>query len=202
MDVVDSMRPVEAQWVDTLLYSTDKHSEAGEGAFSLDSTRPGAVAIEANPSLQPGRTEAPPKVATAALHTPVGSRAWSDELATKLTWLIDRGEQLASIRVSPESLGPIDIRIAVREGEASIWFGASQADTRQAIEQAIPRLREMLASQGLSLADAGVFQQAPNDPHRALLRNELRRASQESGETAPATSSVLARRPGLIDDYA
>ncbi len=165
----------------------------------------GASAAQAAPSQAAAaslRAEVAPRVVTAALHTPVGTPAWNDELATKLTWLIDRGEQLASIRVTPDSLGPIDIRIAVREGEASIWFGANQSDTRQAIEQAIPRLREMLASQGLSLTDAGVFQQAPRDPQRALLRHDLQRAARESGDGAAAQVTALRLPRGLIDDYA
>lgn len=201
-NAADSKRTIEALWIDTLLDQNDQRVGAADESNSLESTKLGSQQVDAASPLQTGRAEATPKAATAALHTPIGTRAWKDELASKLTWLIDRGEQLASIRVTPDALGPIDIRIAVREGEASIWFGASQADTRQAIEQAIPRLREMLASQGLSLADAGVFQQAPNDPHEALLRHDLRRASQESGEIAPVASSVPPQRRGLIDDYA
>jgi flagellar hook-length control protein FliK len=198
----DPQRVAEAVLVDKLLDPVGQGNVEREESGSIEASKSASQAIDTPPTPQVVRAEAAGKVATAALHTPVGTRAWNDELASKLTWLIDRGEQLASIRVTPDSLGPIDIRIAVREGEASIWFGANQADTRQAIEQAIPRLREMLAAQGLSLADAGVFQQAPNDPQRALLRNDLRRAAQESGEAAPLQSAVIPRRPGLIDDYA
>ena len=198
----DSQRLAEAVLADKLLDPSGQGNGEREESGSLDVVKPASQTVDTPPTFQAARAEVAARVATAALHTPVGTRAWNDELASKLTWLIDRGEQLASIRVTPEALGPIDIRIAVREGEASIWFGANQADTRQAIEQAIPRLREMLAAQGLSLADAGVFQQAPHDPQRALLRNDLRRAAQESGEAAPVQSAVIRRRPGLIDDYA
>lgn len=202
LTAADPERLAEAVLADKLLDPAGQGEAEREESGSLEAAKPVSQAIDTPPALQAARAEVAGKVATAALHTPVGTRAWNDELASKLTWLIDRGEQLASIRVTPDSLGPIDIRIAVREGEASIWFGANQADTRQAIEQAIPRLREMLAAQGLSLADAGVFQQAPHDPQRALLRNDLRRAAQESGEATPVQSAVIPRRPGLIDDYA
>jgi flagellar hook-length control protein FliK len=202
MTVVDSQPFSEAVLTDELLTHSLEDNRSAEDSMLFHPDRSGSPSVDSPSAPQMVRAEAAARIATAALHTPVGTRAWNDELASKLTWLIDRGEQLATLRVTPDSLGPIDIRIAVREGEASIWFGASQADTRQAIEQAIPRLREMLASQGLSLSDAGVFQQAPNDPQRALLRNDLRRAAQESGEAAPVQSAALPRRPGLIDDYA
>lgn len=189
---------------DVLRTSGNGQNDEGDAQspISMDTGTSAAQAAPPQTSAPALRAEVAPRVVTAALHTPVGTPAWNDELATKLTWLIDRGEQLASIRVTPDSLGPIDIRIAVREGEASIWFGANQSDTRQAIEQAIPRLREMLASQGLSLTDAGVFQQAPRDPQRALLRNDLQRAARESGDGSASQVTALRLPRGLIDDYA
>ncbi len=99
-----------------------------------------------------------------SVNTPVGSLAWRDQIAGRVSWMIDNGEQQASLRLSPENLGPLEVRIAVREGEASVWFGASQAETRAALEQAMPRLREMLAGSGLSLTNSGVFSHSPRDP--------------------------------------
>jgi hypothetical protein len=92
--------------------------------------------------------------------------------------------------------------LAVREGEASIWFGAVQADTRAAIEQALPRLREMLAGMGLSLADAGVFHHAPPDPQRGFVHADARRAARDGGPAAVVETLIRHGRRGLIDDYA
>ena len=69
------------------------------------------------------------------MRAPLGSAAWADELGARVTWMVDRGEQVASLRLSPENLGPVEVRIAMREGETSVWFGAAHADTRAAIEQ-------------------------------------------------------------------
>ena len=91
--------------------------------------------------------------------------------------------------------------MAIREGETSIWFGATQAETRAAIEQAMPRLREMLAANGLSLADSGVFQQAPRDPRQGFTSSDARRAAMESA-TPSGELLVRSRHLGLIDDYA
>lgn len=158
----------------------------------------GPMGLEPSPRSgldAPARPQPPP--VQAPLHTP----QWSHEFAARVTWVVERGDQLASIRLNPEELGPVEVRVAIREGEASIWFGATQADTRAAIEQALPRLREMLASSGLALADSGVFREAPREPRQGFTRADARRAAVES-----ATSSVDAvktgRRSGLIDDYA
>jgi flagellar hook-length control protein FliK len=134
------------------------------------------------------------------LQHPVGTSAWADEVGTRMIMMTDRGQHSASLRLSPEHLGPLEVRIAVRDDQASVWFGAAHADTRAAIEQALPRLRELFASQGLSLADAGVHHQAPRDQgrHASASLNGGLSAADEAG----AISSPIAIKLGLIDAYA
>jgi hypothetical protein len=142
-----------------------------------------------------------PRVAPPPVTVPMQSPDWSREFAARVSWMVERGEQFASIQLTPAQLGPVEVRLAIREGEASIWFGAAQADTRAAIEQALPRLREMFAASGLVLADASVFQGSPRDPRHGLVRADARRAAGESAEPVPELSARY-RRSGLIDDYA
>jgi flagellar hook-length control protein FliK len=134
------------------------------------------------------------------VHAPVGTRAWGDELGAHVRWMTERGLQAASLRLSPEHLGPLEIRITIRDDQASVWFGAAHADTRAAIENALPRLREMMASQGLALNDAGVFKEAPRQP--TTYRPEREGRSGEEMETVEGTSSPLMSRLGLVDAYA
>ena len=97
------------------------------------------------------------------VHSPVGSAAWADEIGTRVVMMTESGNHTASLKLSPEHLGPLEINITVRDDKASVWFGAAHADTRAAIETALPRLREMFEAQGLSLADAGVFREPPRE---------------------------------------
>jgi flagellar hook-length control protein FliK len=136
------------------------------------------------------------------MRAPLGSTAWADELGARVTWMVDRGEQVASLRLSPENLGPVEVRIAVREGETSVWFGATHAETRAALEQSLPRLREMLGASGLSLADAGVFSHTPRDPQRGFTSAALARAAQESGADPAGGIVMQVSRRGLVDLYA
>jgi flagellar hook-length control protein FliK len=78
------------------------------------------------------------------------------------------------LRLSPEHLGPLEVRIAVQNDQVSVWFGAAHADTRNALENALPRLRELFAAQGMSLTDAGVFREPPRDAqdYRSAQRSE------------------------------
>lgn len=132
------------------------------------------------------------------LHSTVGTPQWSEELGTQVQWLTERGHQTASLRLSPEHLGPVEVKISIKDDQASVWFGAANADTRAAIESALPRLREMLADQGLSLSDAGVFREPPKQQQTPDNGNVAQADALDSPETVkPVTVSI-----NLIDAYA
>ena len=133
----------------------------------------------------------------------VGTAAWRQELANTVNLMIDRGEQSATLRLTPEHLGPLEVRIAIREGEASLWFGAAHADTRQALEQSLPRLREQFASAGLSLGQSSVSQGPPQEPRnlRAALVSGISASGRDSGEISAPAARVTSRITGLIDTY-
>lgn len=133
------------------------------------------------------------------MHAPVGTRAWNDELGAQIHWMTERGHQSASLRLSPEHLGPLEIQISIQDDQASVWFGAAHADTRAAIENALPRLREMLASQGLALNDTGVFKEAPRQ--QSHFRPE-RGAGIDNTNAPEEAQSVGVSRLGLVDAYA
>lgn len=130
------------------------------------------------------------------LRTPVGTSAWTDELANKLTVFVNRGVQSASLQLSPEQLGPLEIHISISNDQTSVWFGAAHAETRTALEQALPRLRELLAGQGLNLSDAGVSREAPRDRAKQYVPSAP--APGEEREIAIASVSIR----GMVDAYA
>lgn len=152
--------------------------------------------------LQQPQTQAATHVHTAIdrpVHQPVGSAAWADEIGTRVVMMTESGNHTASLKLSPEHLGPLEINITVRDDKASVWFGAAHADTRAAIETALPRLREMLESQGLSLADAGVFREPPRE--QSAVKNSL--SSTGQGDATDEVTTVTSRsRLGLVDAYA
>ena len=136
----------------------------------------------------------------ATLRSPVGTPPWKDELGTQLTWMAMNGREAASLKLSPEHLGPLDIRISMHEGEASVYFGAANPDTRSALEQSLPRLRELFAAQGMVLADAGVSRDAPRNAFKPSREaGGPRGVSDAARETT--VNSITFSRVGLIDTY-
>jgi flagellar hook-length control protein FliK len=138
---------------------------------------------------------------TGDLRAPVGTAEFNDELGGKLTWMAHQGVESGSLQLSPEHLGPLEVRIQVQDGAASVWFGANHADTRAALEQALPHLRQMFASQGLTLSDAGVSREPPRGQAQKPAVTAISSINGVSDNQA-SIASVSIKRSGLLDTYA
>jgi flagellar hook-length control protein FliK len=137
---------------------------------------------------------------TAELKSSVGSGAWTDELGGQLTWMTQHGLESGSLRVSPEHLGPVEVKISVQNGAASVWFGASHPDTRAALEQALPRLQQLFANQGLTLTDSGVSRESPRQSRSPAPQSVA--AVSAIGSSDVSVSAAVRLNLGLVDTYA
>jgi flagellar hook-length control protein FliK len=176
-------------------------SQTLDASQAPDSLQGPTAPFQVQPQQMQGSQAAPhvQSAMTHPVHTPVGSAGWADEIGTRVVMMTESGNHTASLKLSPEHLGPLEISITVRDDKASVWFGAAHADTRAAIETALPRLREMFESQGLSLADAGVFREPPRE--QAVVKSNTTSAGQ--GDATEEVGTVSARaRLGLVDAYA
>jgi len=176
-------------------------SAAAAAADGIPSATAAAAAAQAGPLQNPAHAQpATDARAPTEIRAPVGSPAWTEELGTQLTWMTSHGQDSASLRLAPEHLGPVEVRIDVRDGAASVWFGAAHADTRSALEQSLPRLRELFAASGLLLADAGVARDAPRQNARPVAPVPL---AGSAGDTSITTSKASSSptHSGLVDTY-
>lgn len=107
------------------------------------------------------------------LREPVGTQVWQDRLGAQLMVMAAPGGEVEAVmKLAPEELGELEIRVVVRDGEASLQFGAANADARQAIEIAQPRLREMFASQGMTVSNFSVFNSLSGNPQFSSRHGE------------------------------
>lgn len=132
---------------------------------------------------------------------------WGEELSERMTWLSKDKVHIAELRLNPPQLGPLEARINLHHEEASITFHAPQAAVREALEAALPRLRDALAEQGLNLVNVDVSQQGFSEQQRHSAQpGNLRAAPTESTETAAQESLEEDPRPpvpqGGVDYYA
>lgn len=137
------------------------------------------------------------------LSLPVGSHGWAEELVTRLALQSVRGEYSGSLRLSPEHLGPLEVQIRLQDDKASVVFGAQHADTRTALHEALPRLRELFASSGLQLLDASVTRDGsrqPPLPARMARGLGVAAVADATPETRPLAMGL--RHRGLVDTIA
>jgi flagellar hook-length control protein FliK len=85
----------------------------------------------------------------APLNVPLLSSSASEVLSGNIRWMVGEGIQNATVSVTPSGMGPITVQIGVEKDQMSISIIATQAGTREALEAAVPRLREQLGTQGL-----------------------------------------------------
>ncbi len=89
----------------------------------------------------------------ARIDVPVDHPDFSEALARQSVDFVIRGHDRAEIRLTPEDMGPIRIGISLDDDSASLDISAAHASTRAAIEASMPALRQMLADQGVRLAE-------------------------------------------------
>lgn len=86
----------------------------------------------------------------------VGTEDWDDQVGQKIIWMVGGKEQSASLTLNPPDLGPVQVVLNVNNDHADVTFSSAEPEVRQALEDALPRLREMMSESGLSLGNASV----------------------------------------------
>lgn len=116
--------------------------------------------------------------------------AWANGLGQRLLMMADNGIEMARLRLNPASLGPLDIQVSIEDDRAQVWFGAQHSATRDALEAALPRLREMFAEQGLQLTRADVGERDAGGRGDKAAGDRDADLTAAAGELAAATGAT------------
>lgn len=189
-----------------------------------------AAALSATTSA-PGQAPALPQIVNPAtvaaqveqLLQPFDSPAWDDGLSGQVLWMAKNGVRSAEIHLNPADLGPIEVKLTLTnepgtpgsasgsQSCASVQFSAAHAATREAIESALPRLREMLAENGIALGNTTVDARNAGNSHESGHSGRSSQGSNQSatghGEAAQPGIEPVLRTPvrggnGLLDTFA
>lgn len=143
------------------------------------------------------------------INTPLTQTAWADDFSQKITWMATQRNQSAELHLNPPQLGPLDVVLKMNGDQASAIFTSPHAAVREAIEQAMPKLREMLADSGIMLGNAMVNDQAAKNNQENSSKKSQERASAstregitEVGNIQEARVSAISRHNGLVDTFA
>ncbi|PXV57858.1 flagellar hook-length control protein FliK [Aeromonas veronii] len=94
-------------------------------------------------------------------HMKLASQEAPAELHQKVNVMLAEKLQQAEIQLDPLGLGKMKIQIQMgADSQANVHFVVQHGQTREMLEQAMPRLRDMLAGQGIQLGQTQVQQQS------------------------------------------
>lgn len=136
----------------------------------------------------------------------VGTTAWGQALGDKLIWMTTGAQQTASLTLNPPDLGPLQIVLSLTHDQATASFFATQPEVRQALEAALPKLREMMHEAGIQLGQTTVSSDTPPQQHTPgrqapRLAPPFSATGDVSG-SQPGTLPVVLSGRGLVDTFA
>lgn len=192
--------------------SSAQHEAAGTES-SFDNLLAAAQAFNQNRSVA---AHAASHTSTSLpVRTPVNAHGWDGEVGDKLVWMVGRQEQRAELVLNPPQLGRVEVSLTMNAGQASALFVSANPAVRDALEAAMPRLREILSDAGVTLGQAqvgadaggnGAANQSTNNREnwdnsgRALNRLDSANGLDSLRPVAP--SPWLKQANGLVDVFA
>lgn len=136
---------------------------------------------------------------------PLGSQAWPEEFSQKVTWVSSQQNQSAELHLNPPDLGPMSVTLTITDNQATAQFSSPHLSVREAIENALPKLRESLADNGIMLGNTSVNDQAPRDGGA----NNFTPSRTPTPEQRPVLNAAVAiprevtrRHQGMVDTFA
>ena len=132
----------------------------------------------------------------------------ANQIKERVMFQLNQKIQSAEVRLAPEELGSVQIKINLQQEQLSVQFVVQQTAAKEALEQQMPRLKELLQEQGMALTDGQVHQQqsseqqSPQDERRtAGSRSALMSAEDDDAETS-LQQVQIAVSDRMVDYYA
>ncbi len=179
--------------------STDMLLKAGAGAAALfglgkagakedskDSTFAQQIASAAGVQGAANASSAPTRAEIqAAQQAPLQltKELANEQVAEKVQMMMSKNLKNLDIRLDPPELGHMKIRMTMNNDVANVHFTVNSQQARDVIEQTLPRLREMLAQQGMQLADSSVQQQSSGQGQGRYNSGEQQSGSNRTNDT-------------------
>ena len=159
-----------------------KGTEPSEGSQPLQH----AQTSDGKPAAEVSARREPQSLPHLKLATPEAPA----QLHQKVNLMLADKLQQAEIQLDPLGLGKMKIQIQMdASSQANVHFVVQHGQTREMLEQAMPRLRDMLAGQGIQLGQTVVQQQAQQQSQQqsqgqSAFTGQEQRGQQGSGSFA------------------
>ncbi|WP_160175102.1 flagellar hook-length control protein FliK, partial [Photobacterium sanctipauli] len=126
---------------------------------------------------------------------PLNKEQGGEQLAERMQMMLSKNLKHVDIRLDPPELGKLQIKLSMNNDQASVQFTVGNQQTRDLVEQAMPRLRELLSQQGVQLAQTSVQQ----DSGRQFAGQQNQ--AQGNGQQGNGSQQGSNAGPGGDDDF-
>lgn len=134
-------------------------------------------------------------IAQQNIQTTFGQPGWGQDIGRHVQWLVNQNIQVAELRLNPAHLGPIEVRISMDGDQANVIFSSQHTIVREALESAIPRLRELFNESNLSLANADISEQSFSEQRG----NSASQGAEQQTDMSVAQTEALTTEDMLAD---
>lgn len=133
--------------------------------------------------------------------TPLSDSAWAKDAGKQIMMMMGRKLDSAQLQVTPANMGPVEVSLKINQDSVNVLFVAPSQQTRDSLEQHLPKLASMLAENGLQLGGAQVSSGDQNNPS---AQQQFNFANQNNAQPdgSPSFSDVADGRVVLPQDTA
>ncbi|WP_318509167.1 flagellar hook-length control protein FliK [Photobacterium leiognathi] len=130
-----------------------------------------------------------PQIAAAQVQTPLllTKEQAGEQISERINMMMAKNLKQVDIRLDPPELGKIQIKLTLNQDQASVQFTVNNSQTRDMVEHAMPRLREMMHQQGLQLAQGSVSQ----DNSSQFAQQQFTQQQQSEQQASSSSEGVL-----------
>ena len=166
------------------------------------------------PGSIPSVVSGSPNLSQQSIYSPLGNSGWANEFSQKISWMSTGQQQTAELHLNPPDLGPLNVVLKISDNQATVAFTSPHSAVREAVENAMPKLREILADNGITLGNTTVSDQPQqqNGNTAAFSGQQSQHRSGPWADQGPAQTDISARpvsqnKPvqrhnGMVDTFA
>lgn len=139
----------------------------------------------------------------------LGGHQWNEAIGKKIIWMVGAEQQSATLTLNPPDLGPLQVVIQVQNQQVDASFISQNPEVRQALQDGLDNLRDMMTNSGIQLGQANVHsdQQAQQNSQQNAQRSaqsafNQNATSNNAQPTASNASPNIFVSNGLVDTFA
>ncbi len=142
-----------------------------------------------------------------SINVPLKHPQWGQALGQRIVFMSNNSLQQAQITLNPQSLGQIQVTLQLdKDQKMHINLAAQNGMTRESMENALPRLREMMEQAGVQLGSVDISDQKQfsesGDAHEYHEKNTSKHTLVEEGKVEEQPLLMTGSTDNIIDYYA